>query len=75
MFVFVFEEEDVDAVDFESPGCWEVVLDVREAVVKVVAFDVSSDSECFYPCPETELLIGLHLLLCCSKVQRKVGGV
>lgn len=44
LFVFVFKEEDVDAVDFESPGCWEVVLNVREAVVKVVALNVSSDS-------------------------------
>ena len=65
MFVFVFEEEDVNAVDFESPGCWEVVLDVREAVVKVVALGVSSDSERFDPCPEAELLIWLHLLVSC----------
>jgi hypothetical protein len=49
LLVLVFEEEDVDAVNFESPGGGKVVLDVGEAVVEVVAFVVSSDSECFDP--------------------------
>lgn len=47
LLVLVFEEEDVNAVHFESPSGGEVVLDVGEAVVEVVALGVSPDSECF----------------------------